>query len=166
MQGSTVTGWIDDDPTLSATGTYTPYSSPPLQFAALYPETWTAVASPPASVVFGPPGGGETVVVTTAPAVAAFERGRSGYHQISDEAVVVCGVSGDLVTYVQVSTPTTTTTGPAPSAVTDERYLAEVRLTLDAQNALGIDANFSDLSLLPTIRNVISSISFPFPVCE
>ena len=163
VKGPTVTGWISGDPTLSAPGSFTSYSSTQHQLSLLYPEGWTVTESPPASVVFHPSQGGDTVVVTTAATVDQLSRGRPGYHQTNDEQVVVCGVTGDLVTFVQVGTTTTTT---QPGGVVPERYLAQVHLTLDAQHALGLDANLSDLTLLTSFRYVLNSVTFPFPQCQ
>ena len=39
-------------------------------------------------------------------------------------------------------------------------------LTLDAKDALGVDANFIDQGRVPMIVNFIDSLSFPFPECE
>lgn len=163
VKGPTVMGWISDDPTLSAPGSFTSYSSSQHQLSLLYPEGWTTAESPPASVVFHPSPGNDTVVVTTAATVDQLGHGRPGYHQTNSEQLVVCGVTGDLVTYVQVGA---TTTSPQPAGVVAEHYLAQVHLTLDPQHALGIDANLSDTSLLKSLRDVLNSVTFPFPQCR
>ena len=59
VKGATVTGFITDNPVLSAEGKFKAYSSIPLNFEALYPENWTPTEVPPASVVFRA-GAGET----------------------------------------------------------------------------------------------------------
>jgi hypothetical protein len=130
----------------------------------LYPEGWTPSESPPASVVFRPSSGNDTVVVTTAATVDQLGSGRVGYHQTNSEQVVACGVTGDLVTYEQVGAATTTT--KPGGAVAEKRYLVRVRLTLDSQHALGIDANLSDTSQLQSYRDLVNSVTFPFPQCR
>jgi hypothetical protein len=164
VKGSTVTGWISDNSTLTAPGKFKSYSSAQLQFEALYPEVWTSAELPPASVVFHPQTGRDTVVVTTAPTAAQLARGRSGYHQTSDDKLVVCGVTGDLFGFTQATAPPAAT--PGPGGVVAEQYLAQIHLTLDAQHALGIDANYADASQLQTVRDFVSSVKFPFPQCQ
>jgi hypothetical protein len=164
VKGSTVTGWISDNSTLSAPGKFRTYTSGDHQFGALYPETWTVSESPPASVVFRRQAGGDTIVVTTATTAGQIPRGRAGYVQTSDERVVVCGITGDLVTYAGASTPPAATSPPAAQAA--ERFLAQVHIALDAQHALGIDANFADTSQLQTVRDFVDSVTFPFPKCQ
>jgi hypothetical protein len=81
--------------------------------------------------------------------------------------VVVCGVTGDLVTYSQTNANAAPATTQAPAGgVVVERYLVQVHLTLDAQHALGVDANLADLAQLETVKDVLYSLSFPFPQCE
>ncbi len=167
VKGATVTGYITDNPTLSADGKFTAYDSSQHNFAALYPDTWTSAEVPPASVVFHPTTGADSIVVTTATTAGLLGRGRTGYRQDSSLVVVVCGVTGDLVTYSQtnVNAGPGTTRAPAGGAVA-QRYLVQVHLTLDAQHALGLDANLADLAQLQTVKNVMYSLSFPFPQCE
>jgi hypothetical protein len=163
VKGSTVTGWISDNRTLSAPGKFVAYSSSEHLFSALYPETWTHAELPPAGVVFRAPSGPDTVVVTTAASVAQLARGRDGYRQSGDEQIVVCGITGDLFTFTQMTTSSTATTGPG--GVAAEPFLAQVHLTLDAQHALGIDANLGGATLLQTVRDFANSVTFPFPQC-
>jgi hypothetical protein len=163
VKGATVTGWITDSPMLSAQGKFTVYSGTG-QFGALYPATWSVAATPPATVVFHAATGGETIVVTTAANVGLLGVGRTGYRPSPSEQVVVCGVTSSLRTYTQTA-PTTVTTA-APGGAAPQQYLAQVRLTLDAQHALGIDANLTDLSQLQTVRDFANSVTFPFPQCQ
>jgi hypothetical protein len=161
VRGATTTGYITDSPTLSAAGKFTPYSSGPHNFSALYPEGWMTLEQPPASVVFHPPSGSDSIVVTTATTAAQLPRGRTGYRQDSASVLVVCGVTGTMAVLEQsASAPPATVPGVA------ERYLVQLRLTLDAQHALGLDANLADLAQLQTVKDVINSLSFPFPQCE
>lgn len=163
VRGATTTGYITDSPTLSAAGKFTPYSSGPHNFSALYPEGWMTLEQPPASVVFHPPSGSDSIVVTTATTAAQLPRGRTGYHQDSASVLVVCGVTGTMAVLEQsASAPPVTVTGGAVA----ERYLVQLRLTLDAQHALGLDANLADLAQLQMVKDVINSLSFPFPQCE
>jgi hypothetical protein len=190
VKGATVTGYITDNPVLSAEGKFAPYSSSQHNFSALYPDGWTQAELPPASVVFHSGTNADSVVVTTAATTSLLGRGRSGYRQDSSTVVVVCGVTGDLVTFSQSGTssssapPTsraTTSTSSANGASTTspgatvppgvttaaaQRYLVQVHLTLDAQHALGVNANLADLAQLQTVKDIVYSISFPFPQCE
>jgi hypothetical protein len=164
VKGATHTGWISDNPTLSAAGKLVSYTSTEPPFGALYPEGWTVANLPPASVVFRSGSGSDAFVVTAAGSVTQLARGRGGYRQTDDEQLVVCGVTTDLVTYAQVSAQSTL---PAlPGGVSTEKYLVQVRLTLDAQHALGIDANLSNTSLLQTVHDFANSLTFPSPLCE
>ncbi len=169
VKGARTTGYISDNPVLSAAGKFTAYSSSPLNFAALYPEKWTVAEAPPTSVAFRPPSGADSITVSTAATVGQLGRTKAGYHQDSSETVVVCGVTGDLLTLVQ--TASTAATSPASPSTTAgggpaERYLILLRLKLDAQHALGVDGNLADLAQVQTIKNFIYSISFPFPQCQ
>ena len=164
VKGATVTGWISDNPKLSAPGKFKAYSSTPLQFSALYPDTWTVAEVPPASVAFHRPTGTDSIVASTAATVALLGRGRPGYRQSGAEQIVVCGVTGELVTFTQVTAALPT--GAVPGGVAAGRYLAQVHLTLDAQHAIGIDGNLADLAQVQTVRDFANSITFPFPQCE
>ena len=164
VKGATVTGWVIGSPRLTAEGRFKPYNSSQHLFSALYADTWTYIEAPPASVVFRLPAGADTVVVTTATTVDQLGRGRAGYQRGFASQVVVCGVTGDLVVYAQPSPRSTS--GPGPAGVLGERYLAQTRLTLDTQHALGIDANLADISGLDAVRDFLNSVSFPFPQCE
>jgi hypothetical protein len=138
------------------------YSSTQHQVSLLYPEGWIVAETPPASVVFHLPPGTSTVVVTTATTVDQLGRGRVGYQRTKSEQVVVCGVTGTLATYSEAGTSASTS---LPAGVVDERYLAQVHLTLDPQHALGLDANLGDQSQLDMFRGVVNSVTFPFPQC-
>jgi hypothetical protein len=164
VKGATVTGWISDSPTLTAQGKFNAYMQNTGQFGALYPATWTTAAVPPASVVFRAPSGGETIVVTTGMNVGQLGVGRAGYRRSGSEQVLACGVTSYLDTYAQSGTPTTT--APAPGGAAPQQNLAQVRLTLDPQHALGIDANLTDMSQLQTVRDFVNAVTFPFPQCE
>ena len=163
VRGPTVTGWMSDDPSLSAPGTFASYSSTTYQLALLYPQGWTAAEVSPTAVVLRAPSGSDTVVVTTAATVGQLGRGRAGYSESASTPVVVCGVTTNLVTYDEVGVPPTT---GLPPGVVSEHTLAQVRLTLDAQHALGLDANVNDPSALDSFKDVVYSVTFPFPQCQ
>jgi hypothetical protein len=165
VKGQTVTGWISDSPTLSAQGKYGSYMDSAGAFGALYPATWTAAGSPPASVIFRAPTAGETIVVTTAANLGLLPAGRAGYRANGSEEVVVCGVTTYLNRFVKATAPVSTAT-PAPGGAVLEPNLAQVRITLDPQHALGIDANLTDLSQLQAVRDFINSVTFPYPQCQ
>lgn len=162
VKGATVTGFITDNPTVSDNGKFAAYSSSQHNFSALYPDNWTSTEAPPDGVVFHPASGGDTIVVSNAPTTSQLGKGRAGYRRASSAVVVACGVTGDLVTFVQTGAPPSTAAGGAAA----ERYLVQVRLTLDAQHALGVDANLADLGRLQVVKDVVNSLSFPFPQCE
>jgi hypothetical protein len=169
VKGPTVTGYISDNPALSAEGKFTPYDSTAHNFTALYPESWAATEAPPASVVFHPQSGGDSIVVTTAATAGALSHGHTGYRQDSDTVFVVCGVTGDLLLFEQTgaapgASPATSTTTPGGAVA--ERYLTQIHLTLDAQHALGVESHLAALAQLPTVQNFLHSIAFPFPQCE
>ena len=183
VKGTTVTGYISDNPALSAEGKFTAYDSAAHNFTALYPETWAATEAPPASVVFHPQSGGDSIVVTTAATASALPHGHAGYRQDSDTVVVVCGVTGDLLLFEQTSAVPATSPGAAttsrgaattspggattsPGGAVAERYLTQIHLALDAQHALGVEGHLADLAQLPAVQNFLHSIAFPFPQCE
>ena len=163
VRGPTVTGWMSDDPSLSAPGMFAAYSSTTYQVSLLYPQGWTAAQVSPTTVAFRAPSGSDTMVVTTATTVGQLGRGRAGYSESNSAQVVVCGITTSLVTYDEVGAPPTT---GLPSGVVSEHILAQVRLTLDAQHALGLEANVNDPSVLSSFKDVVYSVSFPFPQCQ
>lgn len=167
VKGATVTGYITDDPTLSAAGTFMSYSDGQGAYSLLYPDGWTAIAAPPSAVVFHPATGHDSIVVSTAATIGQLGDDQLGYHQDSSTEVVVCGVTGQLVTYAQQGAAATATTAPVlPGTTVSEQNLVQINLTLDPTHALGVDANLSDLDQVPTVDDVINSLSFPFPQCQ
>ena len=164
VKGATVTGWISDSPTFSAPGKFSGYVSSVHQFDALYPVGWKVVESPPTSVTFSAPSGGETVVVTTATKVGQLGQGRPGYSLSKSEQILICGATTYLDIYAQAAP--SATTAPGSTLATPEPYLVQAQLTLDAQHALGIDANLANLSQLQTVLDFVDSISFAFPPCQ
>ncbi len=171
VKGATVTGWVSDNPALSAPGMFQAYTSNP-QFGALYPTAWTVSASPPGGATFGAPANQEMIVVTTAASVGQLGRGQPGYRSTRSEQVVVCGVTASLITYTRSGALPPTGSGPAATTVTTtsgvsgSKYLAQIRVTVDAQHALGVDGNLSDLSQLQAMRDFVNSVTFPSPQCQ
>ena len=152
VHGETVTGWISSNATLSAAGTFQVYSAPAnLDFSSLYPTTWT-VRQTPHTAVFSAPTGVESITVGVAPTEAKLSQGHTGYALYRSEQIVVCGVTTELSSY----------TAPGVGS----RYLAQIRLTVDATHALGIYGNLTSASQLPTVRNFANSMSFPAPQCQ
>ena len=166
VKGATVTGWISDNAVLSAQGKFGAYQSSTGVFNALYPAGWASADTPPASVVFRAPAAGETIVVTSAATASQLGTGHSGYRAGRSEQIVACGVTTYLVPYTASGTPAPGTTTAAPGGAALLPVLAQVRLTLDPQHALGVDANLTDLSHLQTVRDFVNSLTFPFPQCE
>jgi uncharacterized protein YgiM (DUF1202 family) len=156
VKGETLTGWISGNATLSAPGRFSSFTSSVHQFAALYPVGWRASEGPPYAI-FRAATSIESITVSTAPSVTALGRVAPGYSQIRSESIVVCGVTGNLVTYIN-SSPS----GPSPLPP----YYAQIRLMLDAKHALGIGANLPNVSELQTVRNFAYSVTFPYPQCE
>jgi hypothetical protein len=156
VKGETVTGWITANAALSAPGRFSGYTSSAHHFAALYPVGWT-VGEGPTTAIFRAPTNTELIYVTTAPTAAALGRGRTGYSQIRSESVLACGVTGNLVTYMNGKASTTPPLSP---------YYAQIRLTLDAKHALGIAANLTNLGQLQAVRDFANSVTFPYPQCQ
>ncbi len=156
VHGATVRGWITDSPRLSAPGTFSSFTSTGHNFSVLYPTGWTVVDSLP-HTRFRSPTAGEQILVRTSATVGALVQGRTGYYQSDSQQVVLCGITSVLFTYTgEASQPRPGTT----------KYLAQVRITLDAHHALGVEGDMTSLSQLDTIRDFLYSISFPYPQCE
>jgi len=186
VKGATVTGWISAQPTLSAPGEFRSYSSS--QFAALYPATWTESALPgsipvpttsapsqatstsaapaaPSSVMFRPASGPGDIVVIAAGSVSQLPHGRAGYGSKSVSQVVACGTTAGLVVFHQTGTsPTTSSATSVPESLP---YLAEVRLAVDNQHALGLYADMPDLGVtFQVFMEFVASVTFSAPQCS
>jgi hypothetical protein len=167
VMGATVaSGYITDNPADTAAGKFVAYGTTGGGFAALYPAGWTATGAAPASVVFSPPSGHDSIVITTATAVSALGNAQSGYQQDTSTTEVVCGFTGQLVTYTQAHGAAPTLPPTPGASVVSERYLVQIDLTLDAQHAVGVVANLASLDQLASVEDVINSLSFPFPQCQ
>lgn len=152
VQGETVTGWISADRSLSAPGRFGSYTPPSNAFSVLFPAGWTVAGSPRSGVTFKAPTSPEKVVITTAPSLTKLPSVRqgAGVSQNSSQQVVACGVTAYLSTY---------------TTATPDKFLADVALRLDPHHALGMKANLTSLSQLPTVLEFVNSVSFPFPEC-
>ena len=164
VKGSTVTGYISSDATLSAQGAFMGYSAPSGAFSALYPSGWTATAEPPSGVDFYPSGGSDSIVVTTATSTAALGQVQTGYSQVNSSSAVVCGVTGNLVTYMTTAA-TSTPSATAVGGTTLEAYQVQIALTLGTKQYLGVTANLASLNDLPTVQDLVYSLSFPIAQC-
>jgi hypothetical protein len=164
VKGATRTGWIDGDPTLSARGEFAPYSSGVHLFSALYPPTWTFRESPPSSVVFRSGSGTDTIVATMVPTDSRLPQGRAGYGESGIRTVVVCGVTGALVSYTRASAAPSPP--PARGATLVDPYLLQIRLTLDPHHFLGIYGNLSSLGVpVQEFTDFVLSVTFPTKQC-
>ena len=188
VKGATVTGWITSEPTLSAPGTFHHYSSS--DFAALYPATWTeaplaappptpptssataaatsttVAAATPTGVQFRPSSGVGDITVLAAGSVSQLPHGRAGYGVKSVSPVVACGITAGLVVFQRAGAPPAATS-TATSVPESLAYLAEVRLAVDKQHALGFYADMADLGpTLQLFKNLVASATFNAPQCS
>lgn len=163
VQGQTVSGWITADPTLTAAGQFTQYQSQDRQFSALYPQTWTFAESP-ASVVFHPSDGDQSIVARNGAQTSDFgSGGAAGFNATGQETVIVCGVTANLNEYTHVGAPGAT---PAPGTAGPLALLAQIRLRLDATHALALDFNYNTAADLDVFNAFYNSMTFPFPQCQ
>jgi len=169
VKGATVTGWISGDPSLSATGEFSPYNS--AQFSALYPATWSSSQSPPAIAVFRANPGPDEISVRSAPTVPQLPAGQTGYGLLEANQIVVCGVTSVLETYQRAqpassATSSTSATSPASAAPPPTPYLAQARIVVDPHHALGFYADLSGLGApLDVFHSFLYSVSFASKQC-
>ena len=168
VMGSSTTGWIVADPTLTAAGTFTSYSSDARQFSALVPDTWT-FSEETSDVVFRPQQGPQTIVVRNAPTVSAFgPQAPAGYVSSFSEQEVVCGYTGQLVEYIRSGGAASQSASPSPGAGSATRLAdyAVIRLVFDSTHALEMAFNYESKDQLDVFTAFYNSITFPFPLCE
>jgi Bacterial SH3 domain len=165
VQGQSVTGWISDDPSLSAQGQVNPYQSA-RGFSSLYPVDWT-FAEEAADTLFRPQQGSPaSIVVRTAATVSAFGNQPAGYAiAYSDDSLVVCGYTGTLIesALVQGASPP-----PQPSgstAVSLSKH-ADIRLRFDAAHAMELAFNYDSQDQLPIFEDFYNAITYPYPLCQ
>ena len=166
VRGLAATGWISAQPALSAPGVFRSYRSS--RFAALYPATWREVpvqapATATSSVAFRPASGAGDIVVTTAAGVTQLPNGRPGYGLRSVSQVLVCGITAGLVVFQRA---TAAPAAPPASVPESLSYLAEVRLPIGKQGALGLYADMPDLGpTLQVFRQFVAAVTFTAPQC-
>ncbi|MDQ6847171.1 MAG: SH3 domain-containing protein [Candidatus Dormibacteraeota bacterium] len=163
VQGQTVSGWVTADPTLTAAGQFSQYSSQDRQFSALYPQSWTFAESA-ANVVFHPTAGDQTIVGRNAVQAADFgASGAAGFNATGQETVIVCGVTANLNEYTHSGA---IPPSPAPGTPGPLALLAQIRLRLDATHALALDFNYNTAADLDVFSAFYNSMTFPFPECQ
>lgn len=169
VQGQTTTGWIVADPSLTAAGVFTSYSSSERGFSALIPNTWT-FAEEPADVVFRPQQGQQNIVVRVGPnATALGPQAPSGYIAQSAQQKVVCGYTGIMNFYRQGANSAAPSAGASPPASSSAQHLtdyAEIRLAFDAGHTMEIAYNYASQDQLSVFEAFYNSVSFPFPLCQ
>ena len=169
VQGSSTSGWIVADPTLTASGAYQSYSSSDRGFNVLIPQTWT-FAEEPADVLFRPQQGQQTIIVRTgANTTALGSEAPSGYTQANSQQEIICGYTGQLDFYTSGGTAQQATPSPSGSPSSAAQRLASyaaVRLRFDATHTMEIGFNYQSKDQLSVFQDFYNSISFPFPLCQ
>lgn len=167
VQGATVSGWIVADPTLTATGTFTSYTSDQRGFSAFYPDSWT-FAEEPNDVLFRPQqAGSQTIVVTTAPSLAALGSGQpSGSVATFSQQEIVCGYTGELVEYQRQPGAAAGSPSPAGTSAVPLSGYAQIQLRFDASHAMQLAFNYDSKNELDVFSDFYNSISFPYPLCQ
>jgi hypothetical protein len=104
------------------------------------------------------------ILATPAGSLNQLPAGRTGYGQLSDSAVVACGITADLILYQRsASSPTTAPAAAGPQALA---YLAEVRFKVDHQHAPGFNADLPSLGPgLQVFEEFVASVAFDAPQC-
>jgi hypothetical protein len=151
VKGETVSGWISDNPSLSAFGTFLPYQSVPLGFSVLYPSSWTS-ATTAAMSLFRSPTGHDTVAFRQAATAAGLGTGSADHVLVATQAVVACGVTTTMFTYALPS-------GGGP-------FVSLVRIPVAAKQFLGINSVVAAKADLATVDDFINSVTFSNPQCQ
>jgi uncharacterized protein YgiM (DUF1202 family) len=173
VQGSTVTGWIVADPTLSAAGTLNSTSFGDKQIdGLLYPADWT-YADNPGEILLQPQTGNDrpTIAIRVAGGLSALgATGITGYTPVtSNPKTVVCGYTGSEVEY---SAPSGAAAQPTADAgggqVTRLAHFVQFRATLQSSPpvAIDIEMNYASSDQEMVFANILNSIRYPFPLCE
>ena len=167
VMGQSTTGWIVADPTLTAAGTFTSYSSDARMFNVLIPDTWTFIEET-SDVVFRPQQGQQTIVARTGGDLGAFgPQAPVGYVSTFSQPEVVCGYTGELVEYVRSGGGAAQPASPSASATsTPLADYAVIRLVQDPTHAIQLAFNYASKSQLEVFQDFYNSITFPFPQCE
>lgn len=171
VQGSTTTGWISADPTLSASGDLngTAFNDKDID-GVLYPQGWTFVDDP-GEIVLTPESGSDlpTLVIRTGTSLAALgTSGLPGYSLVTtDDQVVACGYTGLLGEYQAPPAATAEPTQDAGGgAVHLLPYFAQYRVEVTAGFWLDIEMNYATQAQFTVLENAYNSIRIPFPACE
>lgn len=166
VMGESQTGWIVADPTLTAPGQFTPYSSDTRMFSVLVPNTWT-FAEEIVDVLFRPQQGQQTIVVRTAATRSALgPETPSGYVSTFSQQEIVCGYTGQLIEYTRTAAAAQATPSPNGSTAVRLMNYADIRLTFDSSHAMEIAFNYASKDQLVDFQNFYNSITFPFSLCE
>ena len=169
VQGSSTSGWIVADPTLTAMGAYQSYSSTDRGFSVLIPQTWT-FAEEPADVLFRPQQGQQTIVVRTGANSAALgSETPTGFVSSESQQEIVCGYTGQLDFYVAGNAAPPASASPSGSPASAAQRLtnyAAIRLRFDATHTMEIAFNYATRDQLQVFQDFYNSISFPFPLCQ
>jgi len=163
VKGASLTGWISANQQLSAPGTFYPFAASDGSFSTLYPTTWSATAKTPGTAVLRSANGTTSITFSEASSVAGLPAVPTGYQPLSSQQLLVCGVTGHLVSYK--SSTTTATSVAAQGSAAPEPYLAAIDLALDKTHALELQADLADPSQISTVISVASSVTFPEKIC-
>lgn len=169
VQGPSKTGWIVADDSLTASGTFNPYSSSERGFSALIPDSWT-FAEEPNDVVFKPQQGQQSIVVRTAANAAALgSEAPPGFVGTSQQEQVVCGYTGQVDTYISQGSAQPASPTPTPTPGSSSQHLANytvIRLRLDDTHTMELAFNYASKDQLQIFQDFYNSITFPFPQCQ
>lgn len=163
VKGASLTGWMSANQQLSAPGTFYPFAASNGSFSTLYPTTWSATAKTAGSAVLRSAHGTTSITFSTASSLAGLPSVPTGYQPLSSQELLVCGVTGHLVSYK--SSSTTATSVAAQGSAAAEPYLAAIDLALGKTHALEIQANLADPSRISTVISIASSVTFPEKIC-
>jgi hypothetical protein len=149
VRGVTVTGWMSDNPALSATGHFDSYDTG--KFGLLYPASWT-VHGAKSSVHFRSPlPNGLSVVVSTASNISKLPQlrpGVAGAAETGSRHILACGVTSYL-----------------DSFSVGKQQVEQVLLPLNSAHALGVQGYLTRPAQLRIFLDVVNSLWFPFPQC-
>jgi hypothetical protein len=172
-QAQAATGWIVADPAYSAPGSLSSVSFADKDVdGVLIPDSWTW-ADDPGEAVMLPQTGTEvpTLVIRVAAGLNALgPAGLTGYSVVSSNSeVVACGYTGTEVDYQAAAGTTPQPTADAGGAkVTRLGLFVQFRATLSTSPpvAVDIEMNYSTPADRTVFETALSSIRFPFPLCE
>lgn len=176
VKGATTTGWMTADPRFSSPNHFQAYESSQHGFSTLYPDSWNFSDSGAAAVVFTPQtaSGLRITVATGASLDALGAPGKQGYAVSQGDSVEVFGVTGTIRLFDRGAIAPAGTTAPigaTPAAATPSAsaaatgtspdsapHLAEIRLTVNATNAVRIDFEYQTATDLDLFKDVYNSM--------